>query len=399
MSNKSTITCPKCSFEFEATDAFRSEVQRELNLKAIEWQSKREEEFKKKEEFLKKELDEGLKKQKLNLEETLRKSIQNDFEVKLKLLSEQNSEQEEKLKKARQTELEFLKKTQELKNKEDELEIKLQKKLNDERSSIAEKIKKQEEERNSLIIKEWEKKFEDQKKLVEEMRRKAEQGSMQLQGEVQELALEQLLTGAFPFDLVTEVGKGVRGADAILSVRNKMGQDCGRIIFESKRTKAFSNEWIDKLKADMRSQQADVAVLVSEVLPKEMDLFGEKDGVWVCRFSEVRALTALLRDSIIKIAGVSASQENKGEKMNMLYNYLTGNEFSEQWKAIREGFLSMRISIQKERDAMEKLWKAREKQLEKVLLNATHIKGSIEGIAGQESVDLSLENDDNLLIE
>jgi hypothetical protein len=121
-----------------------------------------------------------------------------------------------------------------------------------------------------------------------------------------------------------------------------------------------------------------------------MDKFGEKDGVWICNFGEIKAVAYLLRDSIIRIANASKSQENKGDKMQMLYNYLTGNEFAGQWKAMREGFMSMKISIQKERDAMEKLWKSREKQLEKVLLNAAHVRGSIEGIAGMDSVDINL---------
>ena len=222
---------------------------------------------------------------------------------------------------------------------------------------------------------------------------------MQLQGEVQELALEELLKNAFPFDMVTEVGKGVRGADCILVVRNSFGQECGKVIFESKRTQNWSEEWVDKLKADMRSQGAEVAVLVTQAMPKDMDCFGERNGVWVCSFNEVRALVNVLRDLIIRVYNAGKTQENKGDKMAMLYNYLISSEFSEQWKAIREGFMSMKISIQKERDQMEKLWKAREKQLEKVLLNAAHIKGSIEGIAG-ESVDLNLiEERDSYLLE
>jgi hypothetical protein len=134
--------------------------------------------------------------------------------------------------------------------------------------------------------------------------------------------------------------------------------ECGRIIFESKRTKEFGGDWIEKLKADMRSQGADVAVLVTQVLPRDLDRFGEKNGVWVCSFTEVKAVVHMLRDGIIKIARALRSQENKGDKMHLLYNYLTSSEFAEQWKAIREGFMSMRLSIQKERDAMEKLWKA-----------------------------------------
>ena len=215
---------------------------------------------------------------------------------------------------------------------------------------------------------------------------------MQSQGEVQELLLEELLRTSFPFDVIEEVGKGVRGADCIQTVRNNFGQECGRIIFESKRTKDFAADWIEKLKADMRSQGADVAVIVTQAMPKDMERFGEKDGVWICTFSEVKPIVHMLRDGIIKISSALKSQENRGDKMHLLYDYLTSREFAEQWQAIREGFMGMKLSIQKERDAMEKLWKAREKQLEKVLLNAAHIRGSIEGISGTD-VDLNLLED------
>jgi hypothetical protein len=212
---------------------------------------------------------------------------------------------------------------------------------------------------------------------------------MQLQGEVQEIALEEMLRSAFPFDMITEVGKGVRGADCLQIVRNNFVQECGKIIYESKRTNSFAADWIEKLKADMRSQGAEIAVIVTKAMPKDMDCFGIKDGVWICSFSEVKALAAALRDSIVRTFNATKTNENKGDKMHLLYSYLTSNEFAEQWKAIREGFMSMKLSIQKERDAMEKLWKAREKQLEKVLLNAAHIRGSIEGISGSD-VDLNL---------
>jgi hypothetical protein len=172
-------------------------------------------------------------------------------------------------------------------------------------------------------------------------------------------------------------------------VRDKLGQPCGKIIFESKRTKDFSLEWIEKLKTDQRSLGADIAVLVSQVFPKDMDRFGEKEGVWICNFSEVKAIVHLLRDALIRINFVQRNQENKGDKMQLLYDYLISREFADQWQAIREGFMTMKLSIQKERDAMEKLWKAREKQLEKVLLNAAHIRGSIEGISGAD-VNLNL---------
>ncbi|WP_291916901.1 DUF2130 domain-containing protein [Chitinophaga sp.] len=341
-----------------------------------------------------------------SLEQELRKSITADMDNQIAVLREANQEQEEKLKEARKQELEFLRKEQELNNREQELEISLQKKLLEARSELADKIRKEEAERNSLRdtehqlrLKELEKQLEDQRRLAEEMKRRVEQGSTQLQGEVQELVLEEMLRANFPFDEVTPVGKGVRGADCIQLVRNQYGQECGRIIYESKRTKEFIKDWVEKLKADMRSQGVDIAILVTQTMPKDMERFGEKDGIWICTFAEVKALAYVLRDGIVKISGKLRSQENKGDKMHMLYEYLTGGEFAEQWKAIREGFMSMKLSIQRERDAMEKLWKSREKQLEKVLLNAAHIRGSIEGIAGSDSVDLQLLEDaaDDLL--
>jgi hypothetical protein len=388
------IKCPNCGHQFEPNDAIREEVEKELRSKAADWQKKKNEEFQVK-------LDEEKRKLQQSLEENLRKSISSDFENKLRLLEQNNKENEEKLKQARQQQLDFLRKEQELKNKEAELELSVQKKLQQEREKLSDEIRKLEEQRMlaketeyQLRLKELEEKFEAQKKLAEEMKRKAEQGSQQSQGEVQEIALEEMLRSAFPFDMITEVGKGVRGADCIQIVRNNFGQECGKIIYESKRTAKFDNDWIDKLKADMRSQGAEIAVIVTKAMPKDMDCFGLRESVWICSFGEVKALAAALRDSIVRTFNAAKSQENKGDKMTLLYSYLTSSEFAEQWKAIREGFMSMRQSIQKERDAMEKLWKAREKQLEKVLLNAAHIRGSIEGISGSD-VDLNLLENNN----
>src|SRR5436190_5325 len=383
------IKCPNCGHQFEPNEAIREEVQKELRAQAADWQKKKNEEFNQK-------LDEERKRIQQSVEENLRKSISSDFENRLRLAEQNNKDNEEKLKLSRQKELEFLKKEKELKTKEEELELSVQKKVLEEREKLSKEIRKIEDQRMQqletdfkLKLAEKDKQLEDQKKLADEMRRKAEQGSMQLQGEVQEIALEEMLRSAFPFDMITEVGKGVRGADCLQIIRNNFGQECGKIIYESKRTNAFAADWIEKLKADMRSQGAEIAVIVTKTMPRDMDCFGIKDGVWICSFGEVKALAAALRDSIVRTFNATKSNENKGDKMHLLYGYLTSNEFAEQWKAIREGFMSMKLSIQKERDAMEKLWKAREKQLEKVLLNAAHIRGSIEGISGSD-VDLNL---------
>lgn len=389
------ITCPNCSNQFEPGESMREDIEKELRGKMVDWQKKKEIESAGILTAEKKRLQ-------TEIQESLQKSLSADYENQLKILQLNAAENEEKLKESRKKELEFLQKEQVLKNKEEELQITVQRQLLEERVKLKAQLQKEELEKSSLKdqefalkIKELEKQKEDQNKLIEEMKRKSEQGSMQSQGEVQELILEEILAATFPFDKIEEVGKGVRGADCVQIVRNQFGTESGKIIYESKRTKDFSNEWIEKLKKDMRNFGADIAIIVTQTFPKDMERFGEKDGVYICNLSEVRSVSLLLRNALLKIAEVKKSQENKGDKMVMLYDYLTGTEFSEQWKAIREGFMSMKLSIQRERDAMEKLWKAREKQLEKVLLNAAHIKGSVEGIAGADAVNLNLLEDND----
>jgi len=412
------VKCPSCGHTFPMEEVMNEEYKKQLRVQMQQYTQQKEQEYKTKlDEFTAKEqqqsqaFEERLKQEKkqleLSLEENLRKTIGSDFENQVLLLQKNAEEANEKLKLSRQKELEFLQREEQLKQKEEELQLELQRKLQEQRHELSEQIRKQEAERFTLKDteyqlkqKELEKQLEDQKKLVDEMKRKAEQGSMQLQGEVQELILEEMLRVNFPFDMIGEVGKGVRGADCVQTVRNSFGQECGRIIYESKRTKDFSMDWIEKLKRDMRSMGVDVAVIVTQCYPKGMDCFGELDGVWICSFDEVKAVAYVLRDGIIRLANMTRTQENRGDKMHLLYDYLTSKEFSEQWKAIREGFMSMRMSIQRERDMMEKLWKSREKQLEKVLLNAAHIQGSIEGIAGSENISMSLTDDeDGLLLE
>ena len=411
------VICPNCNTQFEPTAAIaqsvREELSKEFNQKWKEKQAERDEQFRQKEAVLLKQqadlartLDEEKKRMEAEMRKDLQQKVGADYEAKLRMLEDANKDNQAKLDAARQKEMDFLKKMQELKDKEKELELETQRRLMEERARIEESVKKAEEEKSRLNmselemkLKEREKQLEDQKRLVEEMRRKAEQGSMQLQGEVQELALEELLRSNFPFDVVNEVGKGKRGADCILTVRNNFGQECGRIIFESKRTKDFGKDWTEKLKADMRVQSIELGVIVTQAMPDGIDGFGQKDDVWICTFADVTNLVHILRELLIRVYNASKSNENKGDKMTMLYSYLISNEFAQQWNAIREGFTAMRMSIQRERDQMEKLWKAREKQLEKVLLNAAHIRGSIEGISGMD-VDLNLtEGPDTYLIE
>ncbi|UEG54709.1 DUF2130 domain-containing protein [Mucilaginibacter daejeonensis] len=421
------VKCPNCGHGFPIEEVMTEEYKKQLRNKMQQYTQQKEEEYRKniqqrEDEYRKKEdefnarqrqqqqqfdlrLADEKRKVQQEMEEALRRSIQADVEHQMRLLENSVKEQDEKLRAARQKELEYMQKERDLKQREEELELITERKLQEQREALAENIRKQEAEKFSVRdseyqfkVRELEKQLDDQKRLAEEMKRKAEQGSMQLQGEVQELMLEEQLRGYFPFDMVNEVGKGIRGADCIQTVRNQFGHECGKIIYESKRTKEFGGDWIEKLKKDMRHMGADIAVIVTQCYPKDMECFGEKDGVWICSFNELKAVSYVLRAGIMKTSAILKAQEGKGDKMHLLYDYLMSSEFNEQWKALREGFTAMRLSIHKEREAMEKLWKMREKQLEKVLLSAVHIQGSIEGIAGSDNISLSLTDDEDMLM-
>ncbi|MCC6186202.1 MAG: DUF2130 domain-containing protein [Chitinophagaceae bacterium] len=412
-----TITCPNCNTQFEPTDALRDQLQKDLRKQMEDWKLQRAKEYEDKEQAFAKQKEQQdqlfaqkLAQQKMELSATIAKEqeakISEQFAHQIKHLNQVNIDNESRLKEARDKELAFLKKMQELKSKEEELDITMQKQLLEERGKLTAIVRKEEEEKSKFkeqefLFREQELKqqLEQQRKLADEMRRKAEQGSMQLQGEVQELMLEAMLRQEFPFDIIEEVGKGVRGGDCVQIVRNQAGQPCGKIVYESKRTNAFSNDWIAKVKADMRSKGADIAVIVSQAMPKDISTFGLKDGVWICTFKEASTVALVLREQILKVHQVAQNSENKLDKMSMLYSYLTSSEFSEQWKAMQEGFQAMRGSIQKERDAMERMWKAREKQLERILLSSTHIKGSMEGISGSSTLDFDLGEPNEFLLD
>ncbi len=205
---------------------------------------------------------------------------------------------------------------------------------------------------------------------------------MQLQGEVQELAIENYLRDAYPTDIIENIKTGARGADVLQVVRNSRGQECGKIYYESKRTKDFQQSWLPKFKEDMRASSADIGILVTDVLPKGMSRFDQIDGIWICTFTEFKAMSLLMRDSLLRIQEKVVSQENKGDKMVMLYDYLSSNEFRAHIEAIVEGFTAMRDNLEKEKKMMFKSWKEREKQIDKVIENTTGMYGSIKGIAG-----------------
>ncbi len=380
-------TCPNCGHKFDAGEALQKHLEIELNKKVAEHEKVKAQEieaYKKQLAEEKKQFEQEEKKKMWAIALTeAQKRAEEANTAKLQALQEDNERKQKQILESQQKELELLRREAELKNKQDELRIQLEKEMLTKRQEIEEIARKKEEERFELIKKEYEKRLDDQVKLVDEMKRKAEQGSMQMQGEVQELALEDLLQSAFPYDEIQEVSKGIRGADVIQVVRNDLGQECGKIIYESKRTQNFGGDWIDKLKDDQRSVGADIAVLVTQTMPKDMERFGEKEGVWVCNFMEMKALVFALRKILIQVQNAKSSQENRADKMAMMYGYLTSTQFRQQIEAIVDGFKTLKEDLDKEKRLFQKTWKEREMTIEKVLGSTIDLYGSVRGIAGK----------------
>ncbi|MCH2235440.1 MAG: DUF2130 domain-containing protein [Crocinitomicaceae bacterium] len=414
------ITCPSCGTSFSPEDAIahgveeklREEYQKKNQAFLAEQESRKKKFLEEQESFLakQKKFEEDQERARAAYQERLKsdrekieaeaktkaaKDAKESMEVLVKSLREDLDKKKEENKKLQEKEVQFMKKELDLKEAREKMEIEVQKRVLENSKKVEEEAAKKLAAKFELKEKEYLKQIEDQKKLAEEMRRKQEQGSMQLQGEVQELLIESELSRLFPFDIVEEVSKGIRGADCIQTVINSSQEICGKIIYESKRTQNFANDWIPKLKGDMLSSGADVAVLITQTLPKDQKSFTLLDGVWVCSFDEFKSLAAVLRDGIIKINATKSSNENKGEKMHMLYDYLTGNEFRHQVEAIVDGFTSLKSELDREKRAMQKIWKDREKQIEKVIMNTIDLYGSVKGIAGSSVKKISsLELDD-----
>ncbi len=327
-------------------------------------------------------LDTKLREERKALEDRLKTKLADEQAEQFNALQQELNDKSEQLKELNRAKADI----ERLKREKDELkeavELDLQRKMNEQLQTERERIKKLEEDKNELKLRELQKQLDDQKKLTEEMKRKQEQGSMQLQGEVQELAIEEWLAMQFPLDSIEEVKKGARGGDCIQVVNTHNRVDCGKIYYESKRTKDFQPSWIEKFKADMREKGADVGVLVTDAMPAGFERMGIKDGVWICSYEEFKGLCGVLRETVIQIGLAVASQENKGDKMHMLYDFLTSNTFRMQVEAIVEGFSSMRNELEREKRAMQRIWKEREKQIDKVVANTIDMYGSIRGIAG-----------------
>lgn len=438
MSN-TTIKCPNCGTQIDIDEIFYHQIEEKFKQQHLLEQKKLREEIDAKRKEYKTHIDavkareEALKEEKEKFDEELQRATRAQLkqernklydEIKKELTEEQSESvallQKEIEEKSRQVQelnaakvmIEQLKRekeeaaslakleaqklvSEELKKEKERLE----KLALDER----ERITKQVAEENELKLKAKDEQIEQMKRDIENAKRKAEQASMQVQGEALELTIENWLSRQFPFDSIEEVKKGAFGADCIQTVHTREVQNCGVICYESKNTKAWSDGWISKLKQDMLKVNADIGVLVTSVYPSGMERMGFVEGIWICSLEEFKGSVSLLRESLIRVDAMVQKEENKSDKMTLLYNYLTGNEFNMQLKAIVDGFMQMQSELDREKRSLMASWKRRQKLIDGVLQNTTEMYGALQGIAGHAALGhidaLEMSEEENLLEE
>lgn len=392
--NPSKIVCPHCKNEISVDEALsrkyeeniRMEFEKEREKERAderkqmrEWKEKMEQDQEEKERELKK-----------SLEEQLRKNIEEENLVEQKRLREELEQKKKQLQEQREKELKLLKQQEEIEERAKNLELETKRQLAAEREKIQEEAEKRTRDEYRLTLAEKDKVTQDLLKQIEELKQKATQGSQQLQGEIFELELEDVLRSEFPLDEVLPVPKGINGADVLQVVRDMNGRECGVMIWESKRTKNWDDGWVTKLKTDMRTAKSDVAILVSAQLPKEISNFGPKDGIYITNFENYLAVARIMRLKIIELCYAKMSQEGKKDKKEILWQYLSGNEFKQRVEAIVEAFEMMKEGLDQEKKFFSKKWARDEKLINTVVEQTVGMHGDLQGLMGKSLPELEM---------
>lgn len=392
------IQCPKCGESISIDNVLSQQIEQRLKddfdkkyqAKEKEWKDKSEELRKQScrieedkrmiEVIVSRKVTDQLSSEKSKLIKNIREQIEAEQNERTLLLEEQLKSKNEKLAQATRNEIDLRKEKIKLQEDKQSFEIEKMRQLEDAKTIIMEEASKKATEEQQYIIGQLKKQLTDAITAKDNLARKLEQGSQQTQGEVLELALEGLLKAEFPYDEILPVPKGVSGADIVQRVRDRRGGDCGQIIWEFKKTKSWSEGWIQKLKDDQRAIKADVAVIVSIALPEDVKGFVFREGIWICDVKVMTALAVALRINLISIANEKAMAVGKNEKMETLYAYLTGIEFKQRVEAIMEAFTCLEEGLRKERIAFEKIWSEREKQIKKVVSSTVGMYGDLSGL-------------------
>ena len=399
-----TIICPNCKTEIKLTESLaapliesiRREYDKRLAQKDTDIANRelslreREQTLSKAKETVDDQVAEKLKQERANIvaEEAkkAKRALATDLDQKASQITELQEvlkQRDVKLAEAQTVQADLLRKQRELDDAKRELELTVEKRVQAGLTAIRDQAKKEAEEVLTLKVMEKEQTIVSMQKTIEELKRKAEQGSQQLQGEVQELELEALLSAKFPRDTIEPVPKGEHGGDIFQRVVSSLGQPCGTILWESKRTKNWSDGWLTKLREDQRSAKADIAVIVSQVLPKGVETFEMVEGIWVTHPRAALPVAAILRESLLEIAMVRQASDGQQTKTEMVYQYLTGPRFRHRVEAIVEAFSSMQEDLDKEKKTITKHWAKREEQIDHVMQATVGMYGDLQGIAGK----------------
>lgn len=390
------ISCPNCQTEIaisevlkaQMSDQIRAELNAEVRAKQTQLDTARKQldqqllEAKQTQATLENQIAAGVEEQSKKILADATKAAESKLAVEIQDQKSQLAELEGKLKQSQTHELELRERERKLQSEKQELKLAAAREVDAQRSQIREEALKQFSDEHRLKDAEQQKRVDDMKKQIDELKRKAEQGSQQIQGEVQELALEAMLESAFASDTIDPVPKGITGADCLQHVHCNAGTDCGSILWESKRTKAWSKQWLPKLRDDQRASRAACAVIVTQALPEGVDRFALVDGVWVCDWASAKGLAMALRQGLIDVNKTQLASEGRAEKMELVYNYLSGREFQRCVEGIVEAFGTMQSDLDREKASMQTLWKRRQKQIERAVSNTAGMYGDLIGIIG-----------------
>lgn len=389
MTDTTLITCPQCGTEIPLTDALTGKIKNQMRGEMQAQLKAQEEAMKKREEALReaqKDIDQQVQKklenEKKEMWQRAQKAAQEAQKKDLEDLKAQNEERQKKLDEAQRHELELRKKTRELEEKDKNRQLEMERKIDEERKKMENLLREQMNEENRKKLSEKDMQLEQMKRTIDDLKRKSEQGSMQLQGDAQEEALKKMLEQHFPIDEIQDIATGVRGADLLQKVRSSQGQMCGTVLWESKITKTWNEGWIAKLKDDQVESKADVAILITATLPKDIENFTQKNGVWIVSFPFSLAIISAIRFHLIELKKTQKSLEGQDEKMKFLYQYLSGPQFKNRIENIVSAFTEMKNNLDAEKRAMTKLWARREKEIERVINNTSGMYGDLQGIVG-----------------
>ncbi len=377
------IVCPHCKQSFPVTQAFSHQFEDALEHAKKDFEKEREAERESEREKMrewKKQLEEANAKK----EEEAKKKIEEELALKMKDSQNEREELREQKKKLQEQLLDTNQLMRQLKRQTEEAAIDNQKKLQEAEEKIRDEEKKRAQTEAHFKVLELEKKLADAARTNEDMKRKLEQGSQQAQGEVLELEIEQKLKEMFIYDTIEPVAKGVRGADIIQKVATQTGGECGAIVWELKRTKAWGGDWISKLKSDQRAIGAEIAVIVSLALPEQVTNVGFVEGVWVCNYETALGLAQILRANLIDLTRAKQNMTNQGDKAAVLYEYLTSTAFSHRVQAILESYKSLLEDLGTEKRWFEKKWTKQERMINGIMSNTSGMYGELQGIMGRE---------------